>query len=76
MEFSLKDVQQLCAATFPLHMSSTSSNASFSSRPSRRAQLFSAYARAENAPSQSKRPRLTQEEDAKLVDLKEWKGLL
>ena len=51
----------------------TSSNASFSARPSWRAQPFSACARAENAPSRSKRPRFT-EEDAKLVDLKERRG--
>ena len=56
MEFSLEDVQQLCAAAFPLHTSSAGSNASFSARPSRRAQPFSACARAENALSQSKRP--------------------
>ena len=74
MEFSLEDVQQLCAAAFPLHMSSASSNASFPARPSRHAQPFSACARAENAPSQSKRPRFTEEEDAKLVDLKERRG--
>jgi hypothetical protein len=80
MEFSLEDVQQLCAAAFPLHTSSASSNASFSARPSRRArhsrraQPFSACARAENAPSRSKRPRFTEEEDAKLVDLKERRG--
>jgi hypothetical protein len=30
MEFSLEDVQQFCAAAFPLHMSLASSNASFS----------------------------------------------
>src|ERR1700722_502618 len=35
MEFSLEDVQQLCAAAFPLHTSSAGSNASFSARPSR-----------------------------------------
>jgi hypothetical protein len=74
MKFSLEDVQQLCAASFPLHTSSAGSNASFSARPSRRAQTFSAYARAENAPSWSKRPRFTEEEDAKLVDLKERRG--
>jgi hypothetical protein len=51
---SLEDVQQLCAAAFPLHTSSAGSNASFSAQPSR-----------------SKRPRFTEEEDAKLVDLKE-----
>ena len=59
------------AAAFPLHTSLAGSNASFSARPSRRAQTFSAYARAENAPSRSKRPRFTEEEDAKLVDLKQ-----
>ena len=53
---SLEDVQQLCAAAYPLHTSSAGSNASFSARPSRRAQPFSACARAENAPSWSKRP--------------------
>jgi hypothetical protein len=74
MEFSLEDVQQLCAAAFPLHMSSAGSNASFSAQPSRHAQTFSAYARAENAPSRSKRPRFTEEDDAKLVDLKERRG--
>ena len=58
---------------FPLHASSAGSNASFSARPSRRAQPFSACTRAENAPSRSKRPRFT-EEDAKLVDLKERRG--
>src|SRR5438045_2724238 len=56
---------------FPLHASSAGSNASFSARPSRRAQPFSACARAENAPSRSKRPRFTEEEDARLVDLKQ-----
>jgi hypothetical protein len=76
MEFSLEDVQQLCAAAFPLHTSSASSNASFSARPSRRAQPFSAGARAENALSRSKRPRFTEEEDAKSVDLKERRGWL
>jgi hypothetical protein len=75
MEFSLEDVQQLCAAAFPLHTSSVSSNASFSAQPSRRAQPFSDCARAENAPSWSKYPRFTEEEDAKLVDLKEKKCL-
>jgi hypothetical protein len=70
MEFSLEDVQQLCTTAFPLHMSLAGSNASFSTRPSRRAQPFSASARAENAPSRSKRPRFT-EEDARLVDLKQ-----
>ena len=74
MEFSLEDVQQLCAAAFPLHTSSASSNASFSARPSRRAQPFSACDRAKNAPSRSKRPRFTEEEDTKLVDLKERRG--
>ena len=74
MEFSLEDVQQLCAAAFPLHTSSAGSNASFSARPSRRAQPFSACAPAENVPSRSKRPRFTEEEDAKLVDLKERRG--
>src|SRR5436189_6262890 len=34
-EFSLEDVQQLCATAFPLHTSSAGSNASFSTRPSR-----------------------------------------
>jgi hypothetical protein len=71
MEFSLEDVQQLCAAAFPLYTSSAGSNALFSARPSRHAQPFSAYARAENAPSRSKRPRFTEEEDARLVDLKQ-----
>ena len=71
MEFSLEDVQQLCAVAFPLYTSSAGSNASFSAWPSRRAQTFSAYARAENALSRSKRPRFTEEEDAKLVDLKQ-----
>jgi hypothetical protein len=56
MEFSLEDVQQLCAAAFPLHTSSAGSNASFSAQPSQLAQPFSACARAENAPSLSKRP--------------------
>jgi hypothetical protein len=74
MEFSLDDVQQLCAAAFPLHTSSAGSTASFSARPSRRARPFSACARAENAQSRSKRPRFTEEEDAKLVDLKERRG--
>jgi hypothetical protein len=73
MEFSLEDVQQFCAAAFPLHTSSASSNASFSARPSQRAPPFSACARAKNASSWSKRPRFT-EEDAKLVDLKERRG--
>jgi hypothetical protein len=72
VEFSLEDVRQLCAAAFPLHTSLPGSNAS--ARPSRRAQPFSACARAENAPSRSKRPRFTEEEDAKLVDLKERGG--
>ena len=40
----------------------------------RRAQPFSACARAENALSRSKRPRFTEEEDTKLVDLKERRG--
>jgi hypothetical protein len=71
MEFSLEDVQQLCAAAFPLHTSSAGSNASFSAQPS---QPFSACARAKNAPSRSKRPRFTEEEDGKLVDLKERRG--
>jgi Myb-like DNA-binding domain len=75
MEFSLEDVQQLCAAAFPLHTSSAGSNASFSARP---APPFSACTRAENAsgatPSRSKRPRFKEEEDAKLVDLKERRG--
>jgi hypothetical protein len=71
IEFSLEDVQQLCAAAFPLHTSSTGPNASFSARPSRRAWSFSACAQAENASSRSKRPRFTEEEDAKLVDLKQ-----
>jgi hypothetical protein len=71
---SLEDVQQLCAAAFPLHTSSAGSNASFSARPSRRAQPFSACARAKNAPSRSKRPRFTEEEDARLVNLKERRG--
>jgi hypothetical protein len=76
IEFSLEDVQQLCAAAFPLHTSSAGSGASFSARPSRRAQPSStSCARAENAPSRSKRPRFTEEEDAKLVDLKERRGL-
>ena len=71
MEFSLEDVQQLCAAAFPLRMSSAGSNASFSAWPS---QPFSACARAENGLSRSKRPRFMEEEDAKLVDLKERRG--
>jgi hypothetical protein len=71
VEFSLEDVQQLCVAAFPLHTSSAGSNASFSARPSRCAQPFSACARAENASSQSKRPQFTEEEDAKLINLKE-----
>jgi hypothetical protein len=37
IEFSLEDVQQLCAAAFPLHTSSAGSNASFSAWPLRRA---------------------------------------
>jgi hypothetical protein len=41
MEFSLENVQQLCAAAFPLHTSSAGSNTSFSARSSRRAQPFS-----------------------------------
>ena len=49
MEFSLEDVQQLCAAAFPLHTSSAGSNAS--AQPSSRALPFSACARAENASS-------------------------
>jgi hypothetical protein len=69
MEFSLEDVQQLCAAAFPLHTSSASSKASFSARPSQRAQPFSA-----NVPSRTKRPRFTEEKDAKLIDLKEKRG--
>jgi hypothetical protein len=71
IELSLEDVQQVCAAAFPLHTSSASSNASFSAWPSRRAQPFSDCAQAKNALSQSKRPRFTEEEDAKLVGLKE-----
>jgi hypothetical protein len=71
MEFSLEDVQQLCAATFPLHTSSAGSNASFSTQPSWRAQPFNTYAPAKNVPSWSKRPRFTEEEDVKLVDLKQ-----
>jgi hypothetical protein len=76
MEFSLEDVQQLCATAFPLHMSLAGSNALFSARPSQCAQPFSVCAQAKNAPSWSKRPRFTEEEDAKLVDLKERKGWL
>jgi len=68
MEFSLKNVQQHCATTFLLHTSSAGSNASFSAR---RAQPSSACAQAENASFWNKRPRFTEEEDAKLVDLKE-----
>jgi hypothetical protein len=75
IEFSLEDVQQLCAAAFPLHTSSAGSNASFSAWPAR---PFSARPRAEDASgatvSQSKRPRFAEEEDAKLVDLKERRG--
>jgi len=67
MEFSLEDVEQLCATTLPLHTSSTGSSTSFSALPSRRAQ-------AKNALSQSKRPRFTQEEDAKLLVLREGEG--
>jgi hypothetical protein len=37
IEFSLEDVQQLCAVAFPLHTSSAGSNASFFARPSWRA---------------------------------------
>jgi hypothetical protein len=74
MEFSLENVQQLCVAAFPLHTSSAGSNALFSARPSRHAQPFGACARAENASSWSKRPRFTEEEDVKLVDLKERRG--
>jgi len=51
MEFSLENVQQLCAAAFPLHTSSAGSNALFSARPSRHAQPFGACTRAENASS-------------------------
>jgi hypothetical protein len=72
MKFSLEDVQQLCAAAFLLQ--SAGSNALFSARPSRRAQPFSACDRAKNVSSRSKRPRFTEEEDAKLVDLKERRG--
>src|SRR5438045_7652980 len=50
------------------------SNASFSARPSQYAQPFSACARAENAPSRSKRPRFREEKDAKLVELKGRRG--
>jgi hypothetical protein len=71
MGFSLEDIQQLCAIAFPLHLSFAGSNASFSAQPSQRAQPSNACARAKNAPSRSKRPRFTEEEDAKLVDLKE-----
>jgi hypothetical protein len=74
MEFSLEDVQQLCTAAFPLYMSLAGSNASFSAWPSQHAQPFSACAPAENALSRSKRPRFTEDKDAKLVDLKERKG--
>ena len=75
IELSLEDIQRLCAAAFPLYTSLASSNASSSARPSRRTQPFSACARAENASSWSKRPRFTEEEeDAKLVDLKERRG--
>jgi hypothetical protein len=74
IEFSLEDVQQFCAEAFPLHTSSAGPNASFSARPSRCAQPFSACAQAENASSQSKRSQFTEEEDVKLVDLKERKG--
>ena len=45
-------------------------NAAFSARPSRRAQPFSACARAKNAPSRSKRLRFTEEEDAKVSKFK------
>ena len=74
IEFSLEDVQRLCAAALPLHTVLAGSNALFSALPSWRAQPFSACARVENAPSQSKRPRFTDEEDGKLVDLKERRG--
>jgi hypothetical protein len=74
MEFSLDDVQQQCATAFPLHTSSAGSNASFSARPSRHAQPFNAYAQAENALSWGKRPQFTEEEDVRLVDLKERRG--
>jgi hypothetical protein len=50
-----QSVQQLCATAFPLHTSSADSNVSFSARPSRRTQPFSACAQAKNASSRSKR---------------------
>jgi hypothetical protein len=76
MEFSLEDVQQFCAAAFPLHMSLAGSNALFSAWSSWHAQPFSTCARAENASSWSKRPQFTEEEDTKLVDLKKRGGWL
>jgi hypothetical protein len=61
MEFSLEDVQQLCAAALPLHISSAGSDASFSAPPT---PPFSACTLAENAsgatPSRIKRPRFTE----------------
>ena len=77
IKFSLEDVQQLCAAAFPLHISSAGSNGHFSARPAR---PFSASTQAKKngsdaASSQSKRSRFTEQEDAKLVDLKERRGL-
>jgi hypothetical protein len=65
MEFSLEDVQQLCAATFPLHTSSTGSSRPFSARAAR---PFSARARAKKngsgaSSSWSKLSRFTSERE-------------
>jgi hypothetical protein len=56
IEFSLEDVQQLCAAAFPLHTSSAGSNASFSAQSPRRAQPFSSCAQAEKCTVSEQAP--------------------
>jgi hypothetical protein len=75
MEFSLEQLRELYARACPQHTSQAGSNKGSSTRSAGSSRLpAQAKKTRPGPPSQIKGTRFTQEEDAKLIDMKEQKG--
>jgi hypothetical protein len=75
MDFSLEQLQGLCAVACPLHATSPSSDRDSSAGPASLPKVSTRVKKTRSAPpSRSKRTPFTSKENAMLVDLKENKG--
>jgi len=77
MEFSLEQLYKLCALACPQHTSQAGSNRGSSTRSASSSRLLTqAKKNRSGPPSQIKGTRFTEEEDAKLIDIREIRHCL